>query len=326
MSLIKKILDTKNTIVFTILSLCMSGLLIALCVEYRFFCEQSRKMVELRDQYKLCMTQVRKVLQKNPACVCATNGQMEALAASFPKGAHIVSSEDKQVAASDMLLLVNRESEYLKNSMITHLKEENLDSLLDRIDVGEWKDGCVTVNAHEHMQKNRKRPSQSRSYGMSRKKKHKKNRIFSNQILNSGIQNSPFIWPIDQNNFWISSGFGRRKEPNGSWRIHPGIDMAAIRGTPVKAAASGIVVESRYVSGYGNTVVLAHNKTYKTRYAHLQTICVARGYEVKKGKMIGTVGDTGRTRKVGKDASHLHFEVYQNNQRIDPLTILPSLV
>ena len=106
--------------------------------------------------------------------------------------------------------------------------------------------------------------------------------------------------------------------------------MAANKGTAVKAVAAGIVAESRYASGYGNMVLLHHGNvygnTYKTRYAHLDKIFVKRGEHVQKGQVIGAVGETGRIRKRGKDGSHLHFEVYMYNKRINPLAILPVLV
>lgn len=138
----------------------------------------------------------------------------------------------------------------------------------------------------------------------------------------SQVHDIQFVWPVDRKRFWLSSLFGPRKLKNKAWRFHYGIDMAALRGTPVKAAAAGIVVESCYNNGYGNYIIIAHNKKYKTRYAHLHTRRVKVGQKVKKGAFIGTVGDTGAVRKSGKDASHLHFEVYQFGRRINPLSIL----
>lgn len=131
-----------------------------------------------------------------------------------------------------------------------------------------------------------------------------------------------FSWPIDRSKFWLSSLFGPRKMKNSKPRFHPGIDMAAHKGTPVKAAAPGIILESYWNNGYGNCIIIAHNKKYKTRYAHLNTRKVKRGQKVKRGELIGTVGDTGLVRKSGKDASHLHFEVYAFERHINPLLVL----
>ena len=86
--------------------------------------------------------------------------------------------------------------------------------------------------------------------------------------------------------------------------------MAAVKGTPVKAAGTGIVTVASYQSGYGNTVVIVHDRKFKTRYAHLDKILVKTGTEVYQNTVIGKVGATGFVRKKGRDASHLHFEVH----------------
>lgn len=93
----------------------------------------------------------------------------------------------------------------------------------------------------------------------------------------------------------------------------------------MKAALSGVVVEAEYLSGYGNTVLVAHEGGYKTRYAHLHTIDVKKFQTVEVGKKIGTVGATGHVVKRGGDGSHLHFEIVQGGHRVNPLTLLPRL-
>ena len=131
-----------------------------------------------------------------------------------------------------------------------------------------------------------------------------------------------FSWPIDLQNFWLSSLFGPRRRPNGHVEFHHAIDMAACKGTPVKAAAAGKILLAQNMSGYGNCIMIEHNHRYKTRYAHLHRIMVRPGQIVKEGEVIGSVGDTGLVRKSGRDASHLHFEVHQNGHRVNPLIFL----
>ncbi|MFA5998802.1 MAG: M23 family metallopeptidase [Candidatus Babeliales bacterium] len=131
-----------------------------------------------------------------------------------------------------------------------------------------------------------------------------------------------FRWPVELSSFWLSSLFGPRKRPNGHIEFHQGIDMAAMRGTPVKAAAGGKVIFAQAASGYGNCVMIEHNNRYKTRYAHLHRICARPGQIVQEGERIGTVGDTGLVRKSGRDASHLHFEIIQEGRRVNPLIFL----
>ncbi|MCX5924198.1 MAG: M23 family metallopeptidase [Candidatus Dependentiae bacterium] len=131
-----------------------------------------------------------------------------------------------------------------------------------------------------------------------------------------------FRWPVELSNFWLSSLFGPRKRPNGHIEFHQGIDMAAMRGTPVKAAAGGKVIFAQAAPGYGNCIMIEHNNRYKTRYGHLHRICVRPGQVVQEGERIGTVGDTGLVRKSGRDASHLHFEIHQEGRRVNPLIFL----
>lgn len=133
-----------------------------------------------------------------------------------------------------------------------------------------------------------------------------------------------FSWPVDIDSFWLSSLFGPRKRPNGQVEFHHAIDMAAMKGTPVKAAAMGTVILAQTLPGFGNCIMLEHNKHYKTRYAHLHRIGVRVGQVVQEGQYIGSVGDTGLVRKSGRDASHLHFEVHQDGRRVNPLAFLFS--
>jgi murein DD-endopeptidase MepM/ murein hydrolase activator NlpD len=136
------------------------------------------------------------------------------------------------------------------------------------------------------------------------------------------VRDFVFSWPIELQSFWLSSLFGPRRRPNGHVEFHHAIDMAACKGTPVKAASSGRVILAQNLSGYGNCIMIEHNSRYKTRYAHLHRINVHAGQMVKEGEVIATVGDTGLVRKSGRDASHLHFEVHQNGHRVNPLLFL----
>jgi murein DD-endopeptidase MepM/ murein hydrolase activator NlpD len=106
----------------------------------------------------------------------------------------------------------------------------------------------------------------------------------------------------------ISSAFGWRIHPiTGNQRFHMGTDLAARMGTPVLAAYAGQVAIADFLSGYGLTVTLAHNKgTQETLYAHLSEIFVQPGEQVKQGDVIGRVGSTGNS-----TGPHLHFEFRQ---------------
>ncbi|RME84755.1 MAG: M23 family metallopeptidase, partial [Zetaproteobacteria bacterium] len=119
------------------------------------------------------------------------------------------------------------------------------------------------------------------------------------------------IWPVRGK---ITSGFGRRHG-----RVHDGIDIAAPRGTKVRAAASGVVVYADHrLSGYGNMVIIRHPGEIFTAYAHNARNLVRKGDHVRQGQVIATVGASGRA-----SGPHLHFEVRIGAQPVDPLAYLP---
>ncbi len=113
----------------------------------------------------------------------------------------------------------------------------------------------------------------------------------------------------------ISGRFGTRTDPfSGKKKFHKGIDIAAPKGTPVYASASGKIICCEYKkNGYGNLIVIDHGDDLFTCYGHLNTINVKKGQIIKQGSKIGTVGSTGRS-----TGPHLHFEVRKGEQLIDP--------
>jgi murein DD-endopeptidase MepM/ murein hydrolase activator NlpD len=127
----------------------------------------------------------------------------------------------------------------------------------------------------------------------------------------------PAIQPISNKQLVaLASGFGVRIHPIYKVKkMHTGIDFAAPIGTPIYATADGKVEEvSVKFSGYGKMVVLDHGFGYKTRYAHMHDFAVRSGQNVKRGELIGYVGDTGVS-----TAPHLHYEVMLNGVLINPV-------
>lgn len=114
----------------------------------------------------------------------------------------------------------------------------------------------------------------------------------------------------------VSSNFGTRRDPlQGGQRQHGGVDIAAPRGTPIAAAATGKVVFAGRRGGYGNLVEVEHADGRRTRYAHAEHLLVKPGDEVQRGQTIATVGSTGRS-----TGPHLHFEVRdQAGAKVNPL-------
>jgi len=119
----------------------------------------------------------------------------------------------------------------------------------------------------------------------------------------------------------ITSGFGRRHDPLGRGdAFHSGIDFAGAVGTPVHAVGDGVVVEARYSNDYGNVVMIDHGQGLVTLYAHNSRLEVRPGDVVLAGQEISKMGSTGRS-----TGPHLHFEVRQYGQRIDPGRYLAGL-
>lgn len=114
----------------------------------------------------------------------------------------------------------------------------------------------------------------------------------------------------------VTSSFGVRSDPfTGQLRKHHGLDLAAAEGTPVLAAADGVVRFSGKRGSYGNVVILTHADGTESRYAHCRDLGVKEGDVVQAGQPIASVGSTGRS-----TGPHLHFEVRQEGTAIDPST------
>jgi murein DD-endopeptidase MepM/ murein hydrolase activator NlpD len=125
----------------------------------------------------------------------------------------------------------------------------------------------------------------------------------------------PSIWPLAG---WLSSTYGRRPDPfDGSTDFHQGLDIAADRGTPVRATADGRVDSAGYSGNYGNQVLVDHGFGIGTRFGHLSKVAVRAGQSVRRGEIVGYVGATGRA-----TSPHLHYEILLNGQPINPLRLL----
>lgn len=113
----------------------------------------------------------------------------------------------------------------------------------------------------------------------------------------------------------ITSPFGSRTNPftKKSTQMHNGIDVANSMGTPIYAAASGVVEVARYLNGYGYAIYIDHGNGIQTRYAHNSKLLVKEGQEVKKGDEIAKMGSTGNS-----TGSHLHFEILEKGNQVNP--------
>jgi len=287
--------------------------------QYRYFKIVSAELFDLKEDYRVYTLALKKMLNEKSKTLLAENGGTKKKIESQTKGDYYgwpFSVDASEVVSSDVqiesFIPLNRDTLYLRNEAIEFARPLKLNEQVAQLfDIPEWQ-------RHKKPAKKTKKKvdTQKRIVGTS-------SRIRSLRGTDDyGKKDYLFLWPIERSKFWLSSLFGPRKMKNRGWRYHYGIDMAALKGTPVKAAASGIVLESGWNNGYGNYILVAHNRKYKSRYAHLSRRRVKVGQKVSRGQVIGAVGDTGLVRKSGKDASHLHFEVHAFGRHINPLSVL----
>lgn len=126
------------------------------------------------------------------------------------------------------------------------------------------------------------------------------------------ITSPNFSSPLDGN---ITSPFGERINPNDNTtkEKHTGIDIDTNLSFNVVASADGKVEKIGFDERFGNYIIIRHNETYSTCYAHLETIKAEENDDIKKGNLIGIAGDSGNA--TGK---HLHFEIRKDDERVDP--------
>lgn len=127
---------------------------------------------------------------------------------------------------------------------------------------------------------------------------------------------TPSIWPVRGR---ITSSYGKRQDPfSGEGSFHPGIDISAPHGSPVVATADGHVVSASWDGAFGRRIRLQHGRSgFETVYGHLREYFVSVGQSVRRGEVIGLVGNSGRT--TGK---HLHYEVHYNRLNVNPYRYL----
>jgi len=131
------------------------------------------------------------------------------------------------------------------------------------------------------------------------------------------LSHLPAIQPVENKDLTrMASAFGMRIHPIlKTRRMHYGMDFTAKTGTPIYATADGVIKHAgRKANGFGKHVVINHGFGYETLYAHMSKIAVKKGEKVKRGQVIGYVGNTGLSA-----GPHCHYEVHLNGKRIDPI-------
>lgn len=126
----------------------------------------------------------------------------------------------------------------------------------------------------------------------------------------------PAIQPVKKQDLTrVASGYGIRMHPILKIRkMHNGMDFTAPKGTPIYASGNGKVARADRSATFGKVVYIEHGYGYKTIYAHMSKIATKKGNKVKRGDLIGYVGNTGRS-----NGSHLHYEVHKNGKPVNPI-------
>lgn len=123
----------------------------------------------------------------------------------------------------------------------------------------------------------------------------------------------PHLYPLDDRGF-VTRGIGSDRADEVA---HPGLDIAVVSGTEVRASGGGVVVEVGENAEYGKMVRLSHPEGYETLYGHLSEVLAKRGERVASGAVFALSGNTGRS-----TAPHLHFEVRKNGTAVDPMQLI----
>lgn len=140
------------------------------------------------------------------------------------------------------------------------------------------------------------------------------------ELQKERIARTPSIWPTTNTERWLSSRFGRRRDPiHGRVRHHDGIDVSTRYGSPVIATARGTVSFAGRDRYFGNLVKIDHDFGVETWYAHMSKLLVKVGDEVERGDQVGNVGSTGRA-----TGTHIHYEIQVNGKPINPQRFLGS--
>lgn len=212
-------------------------------------------------------------------------------------------------AEADMAQLVKTNTA-AKNQASAAVKEEE-----QRLAKLKQESDSIEARIAERIRKQREAEEAARKAAAAKKAASSKSSSSSSSSYNK-VSSSGLMMPV---NAYISSPYGMRLHPIlGYYKLHDGTDLAASCGTPIKAAADGVVSERYFSAGYGNRLMIDHGKvngTYLTTgYNHASSYVVGVGQHVRKGQTVGYVGTTGWS-----TGCHLHLMVWANGKVTNPM-------
>jgi len=298
------------------------------------FINRSTSVGTIMDQDKKIMEELeadKKSLENKKASVEKKRSEVDQkkanLVAAKKELLSLKATLDNQKADKDKIMdKLEKEHKHLESYKVSLEDEEEIlaaqaQAVEKAISLAQGKKGKLEEQTRQAAERERqarlaKQQTSSSSHGSSNGS--------SNGSTPSTGGSGMFIWPASGS---VSSGYGHR------WgTLHAGLDVANSTGTPVKAAAPGVVISTNTpndgkMNGYGNVVLIAHSiggTTYTTLYAHMSEISVSAGQQVSAGDRVGAIGSTGQS-----TGPHLHFEVHRGgwnaakSNSLDPATVLP---
>jgi murein DD-endopeptidase MepM/ murein hydrolase activator NlpD len=136
------------------------------------------------------------------------------------------------------------------------------------------------------------------------------------------LDHTPSIVPVDSETYCFSSGFGWRQSPfTGQKEFHSGLDISDSEGTPVIAPANGVVLEAGSVKYMGRYLKLDHGRGCTTSYSHLSRFNVKPGDKVKRGQLVGLMGNTGNS-----TGPHVHYRIEVDEKTVNPMSYILNSV
>ena len=217
--------------------------------------------------------------------------------------------------------------DFLKENEVTHngLSEELLDHIAtqieQKIEAGATFQSAA-ASSFESFQKDEMQEIQSQILSLNQKRFIMKRLslaalavlLLTSVLWSFNNYDPPSRSPLGAD-YKIAAGFGERLHPVMKVKkLHKGIDYKAPIGTPVYATADGIILKAESKeTGYGNRIVIKHDQQFESHYAHLSEIQVTKGQKIKKGDLIGLVGNSGTS-----SAPHLHYEVRKDGKALNP--------
>lgn len=228
----------------------------------------------------------------------------------------LIASWDKLIAEIDgsyneLELLVNKDDHYYR----TLLDLEPLSNSIREAGVGGHERNPYDINEFTFIKTNYDHLAKLKNQVEVARQSFDKLRE-ATDIKNIMLSSRPAIMPVSNKQLrTLHLTFGQRMHPIFNvYMDHKGLDFSASFGTPVYATGDGRVSTSHFSSSYGNVIYIDHGFKYETRYAHLQKFNVVPGNYVKRGDLIGYVGNTGISA-----APHLHYEVFYKGNAVNPI-------